>query len=113
MISYGKEYFGGSVGDGLTKKAGMEQPLHYWVPSIAPSGMTFYDGDKYPGWKGSAFVGSLKFGLLVRLSFAGNQLQEERMLNGAIGRVRDVKQGPDGYLYLLTDQDEGGLYRME
>lgn len=113
VISYGKEYFGGSVGDGLTKKAGMEQPLHYWVPSIAPSGMTFYDGDKYPGWKGSAFVGSLKFGLLVRLNFAGNQLQEERMLNGAIGRVRDVKQGPDGYLYLLTDQDEGGLYRLE
>lgn len=113
VISYGKEYFGGSVGDGLTAKAGMEQPLHYWVPSIAPSGMTFYDGEKYPGWKGSAFVGSLKFGLLVRLSFAGDQIQEERMLNGKIGRIRDVKQGADGYLYLLTDQDEGGLYRME
>ncbi len=113
VISYGEEYFGGSVGEGLTQKAGMEQPLHYWVPSIAPSGMTFYNGDKYPGWKGSLFVGSLKFGLLVRLSFASDQVNEERMLDGQIGRVRDVQQGPDGYLYLLTDQDEGGLYRLE
>ncbi|MGB1009518.1 MAG: PQQ-dependent sugar dehydrogenase [Thiolinea sp.] len=113
VISYGEEYFGGSIGEGLTEKAGMEQPLHYWVPSIAPSGMAFYNGDKYPGWKGSLFVGSLKFGLLVRLSFTGDVVKEERMLDGAVGRIRDVLQGPDGYLYLLTDQDEGGVYRLE
>lgn len=113
VISYGDEYWGGSVGEGLTEKAGMEQPLYYWVPSIAPSGMAFYTGDRYPDWKGNLFVGSLKFRTLVRLSLEGNKVvSEERLLKGEIGRIRDVQQAPDGYLYLLTDESDGGLYRL-
>ncbi|MEZ5537857.1 MAG: PQQ-dependent sugar dehydrogenase [Thiolinea sp.] len=113
VISYGEEYGGGDVGDGLTGQTGMEQPLHYWTPSIAPSGMVFYTGDRYPGWKGSVLVGSLKFELLLRLTLEGNKVvSEERLLEDAIGRIRDVQQGPDGYVYLLTDESDGGLYRL-
>ena len=114
VISYGKEYFSlAPVGEG-THKAGMRQPVHYWVPSIAPSGMTFYTGQRFPGWQGDLFVGSLKFGQLVRLEVAGGQVvHEERMLNGAFGRIRDVRQGPDGLLYLLTDEGNGRLLRLE
>lgn len=114
VVTYGEEYGGGVVGDGETDAQGMEQPLHYWVPSIAPSGMTFYTGDRYSGWKGSLLVGSLKFNRLVRLTLVGNKVAaEERLLEDAVGRVRDVQQGPDGYVYVLTDEDEGGLYRLE
>jgi glucose/arabinose dehydrogenase len=92
----------------------MEQPVHYWDPSIAPSGMTFYTGDRYPGWKGSLFVGSLKFGLLSRLTLEGNRVvSEERLLTDLGARVRDVRQGPDGYLYLLTDESNGRILRLE
>nr|CAA6822537.1 MAG: PQQ-dependent oxidoreductase, gdhB family [uncultured Thiotrichaceae bacterium] len=114
VISYGEEYGGGAVGAGLNAQTGLEQPLHYWTPSIAPSGMTFYTGDRYLGWKGNLFVGSLKVSALVRLTFEGNKvISEERLLEDEIGRIRDVQQAPDGYLYVLTDESDGGLYRVE
>lgn len=114
IISYGEQYGGGPIGEGKTKQTGMEQPLHYWTPSIAPSGMTFYSGDNYSGWNGSLFVGSLKFSKLVRLTLVGGKVAaEENLLEGEIGRIRDVQQGPDGYLYLLNDEANGSLYRLE
>ncbi len=113
VISYGREYSGGKIGEG-TSKPGLEQPLHYWDPSIAPSGMTFYTGDKVPAWKGSLFVGALKFQLLARLEVDGNRIvKEERLLEDMGDRIRDVVQGPDGYLYLLTDEDDGRILRLE
>lgn len=102
VITYGREYHGPKIGEG-TAKTGMEQPLHYWVPSIAPSGMAFYTADALPGWQGSVLVGALKSQELARLQFdtAGRLVHEERIPIGA--RVRDVRQGPDGAVYLLTD----------
>ncbi len=113
VITYGVNYvIGTQVGEG-THKAGMEQPIYYWVPSIAPSGMAFYTGDRFKNWKGDLFVGSLKFQLLVRLELEGDKIvHEERMLQGRLGRIRDVRQGPDGLLYLLTDEDNGKLIRL-
>ncbi|MGC1507557.1 PQQ-dependent sugar dehydrogenase [Ketobacter sp.] len=113
VITYGENYGGGKIGEG-TEKAGMEQPFYYWVPSIAPSGMTFYSGDAYPQWKGDLFVGSLKFQQLVRLELKQDKVVgEERMFKKEIGeRVRDVVQGPDQLLYLLTDEDNGKIYRI-
>ena len=91
----------------------MEQPIYYWVPSIAPSGMTFYDGEAFPKWKNSLFIGSLKFKLLVRLEFEGNSIvKEQRLLENEFGRIRDVRQGPDGFIYLLTDAGNGKLIRI-
>lgn len=114
VISYGEEY--GTdipVGEG-THKAGMQQPLYYWVPSIAPSGMAFYTAERFPQWQGNLFVGSLKFRLLVRLELDGERVvHEERLLRNELGRIRDVRQGPDGYLYLLTDAGNGKLVRLE
>jgi glucose/arabinose dehydrogenase len=113
VISYGREYSGEKIGEG-TQKPGLEQPVYYWDPSIAPSGMTFYTGDKFPAWKGSLFVGALKFQLLARLEVDGNRIvKEERLLEGMGDRIRDVLQGPDGYLYLLTDDDDGRILRLE
>jgi len=114
VITYGVNYgIGTKIGEG-TSKPGMAQPLHYWVPSIAPSGMAFYTGDKFPAWRGSLFVGALRDQLLVRLRLDGDKVvKEERMLQGAVGRIRDVRQGPDGYLYLLTDSSSGALIRLE
>lgn len=114
VISYGAEYGSGiAVGEGQ-RKAGMQQPIHYWVPSIAPSGMAFYQGDKFPQWQGNLFVGSLKFQLLVRLELEGAKVvRESRLLKGELGRIRDVRSGPDGYLYLLTDAANGALIRLE
>jgi glucose/arabinose dehydrogenase len=113
VITYGHEYGTGfKIGD--TKKTGMEQPVHYWDPSIAPSGMAFYDGDKFPHWRGSVFVGALKFQLLARLVLDGEKIvREERLLEGQVGRIRDVRSGPDGYLYLLIDSNPGKLLRLE
>ena len=113
VITYGVNYGTGTpIGEG-THKDGMAQPLHYWVPSIAPSGMTFYDADAFPAWRGSLFVGSLKFRLLVRLELRDDKVaHEERLLAGELGRIRDVRQGPDGLLYLLTDEDDGQLVRL-
>lgn len=114
IITYGKEYSGGKVGDGLKQKPGLQQPLYYWDPSIAPSGMTFVSGDKYPQWQGDVLVGALKFQLIAHLKLNGNQVtQETRHLEGDIGRIRDIQQAPDGFIYLLTDESNGGLYRLE
>lgn len=113
VISYGRHYSGLKIGEG-TKKAGMEQPIHYWDPSIAPSGLAFYTGDKYPKWTGNLFVGALKFRLLVRLELDGTKVvHEERLVKDLGKRIRDVRQGPDGYLYLLTDADPGQILRLE
>jgi glucose/arabinose dehydrogenase len=114
IITYGVNYvIGTSIGEG-THKQGMQQPNYYWVPSIAPSGMAFYSADKFPNWKGSLFVGSLKFQLLVRLILDGDKVVgEERLLKGELGRIRDVRTGPDGFLYLLTDEPNGKLIRLE
>jgi glucose/arabinose dehydrogenase len=113
IISYGTEYSGAKIGEG-TSKPGLEQPIYYWDPSIAPSGMTFYTGDKFPAWRGNLFVAALKFHMLVRLEVEGDRvIAEERMLEGLGQRLRDVVQGPDGYLYLLTDEDDGRILRIE
>jgi aldose sugar dehydrogenase len=114
VITYGVQYvIGTQIGEG-THKAGMEQPLHKWVPSIAPSGMAFYTGDKFPKWRGSLFVGALKAQLLVRLELDGEKVvREERLLEGVLGRIRDVRTGPDGYIYLLTDESRAVLARLE
>jgi glucose/arabinose dehydrogenase len=113
IITYGENYGGGPIGDGITARAGLEQPLHYWVPSIAPSGMAFLTSDRYgPDWKGSLFIGSLKFGYLDRVELADGKVAREHKLLAGIGRVRDVRQGPDGLLYLLTDSADGRLLRL-
>jgi len=114
VITYGVNYgIGTKIGEG-THKPGMAQPLHYWVPSIAPSGMAFYTGDKFPRWRGDLFIGALRDQMLVRLKLDGEKVvREERMLKNALGRIRDVRNGPDGYLYLLTDEANGVLVRLE
>jgi len=114
VITYGVNYgIGTKIGEG-THKAGMAQPLHKWVPSIAPSGMAFYTGDRFPRWKGDLFVGALKDQMLVRLKLDGEKvIREERLLQGVLGRIRDVRAAPDGYLYLLTDASNGTLVRLE
>jgi aldose sugar dehydrogenase len=113
VITHGIDYSGLPIGEGKAKP-GMAQPLHYWVPSIAPSGMAFYTGDAFPDWRGDLFVGALKDKLLARLELDGERVvAEERLLEGTIGRIRDVETGPDGFLYLLTDERDGGLYRLE
>jgi len=112
VISYGVDYSGARIGEG-TEKPGMEQPVHYWDPSIAPSGMTFYDGNAFPDWRGDLFVGSLKFGYLARLEVEdGRIVGEEKLLRDLDRRVRDVRQGPDGNLYLLTDEEDGRILRL-
>lgn len=113
-ITYGVNYGSGTtIGEG-TAKAGMEQPLYYWVPSIAPSGMAYYSGKVFKKWKGNLLVGSLKFRLLARLEMSGEKvIHEERLLQGVFGRVRDVREGPDGLIYLLTDSDNGQLIRLQ
>ena len=113
VITYGVEYvIGTRIGEG-TEKPGMAQPLYKWIPSIAPSGMSFYNGDVFPRWRGSLFVGSLKFGLLVRLELDGEKVVAEERLLTDVGRIRDVREGPDGFIYLLTDATDGRLLRLE
>jgi glucose/arabinose dehydrogenase len=91
----------------------MEQPVHYWDPSIAPSGMMIYSGKLWPDWQGDIFVGALKFKLISRLDReSGNITGEERLFKGEYGRVRDVREGPNGAIWFLTDEDEGALYRI-
>lgn len=114
VTSFGVEYGSGTrIGEGPTK-SGIEQPLTHWVPSIAVSGMAFLTSERYAGWKGSLFVGSLRAQSLVRLELDGERvLKEERHLVGQLGRIRDVRQGPDGWLYLLTDHSDGRIVRIE
>ena len=114
VITFGENYGGGAIGEGLTARPGMEQPLHHWTPSIAPSGMAFLRSDRYgTAWQGNLFVGSLKFRYLARLELQnGRVVREERLLPQLGQRVRDVRQGPDGLLYLLTDENDGQLLRV-
>ena len=113
VISYGVHYSGLKIGVG-THKEGMEQPVYYWDPSIAPSGMAFYTGDRFPAWKGNLLVGALKGRMLVRLELDGEKVvKEERILREMNKRIRDVRQGPDGFIYLLTDETNGRILRLE
>ena len=102
-ITYGREYSGAKVGEGLTEKAGMEQPVHYWTPSIAPSGMVFLTGERYPQWSGNLFVSALALQHVARLVLKDGKVVEQEKLFEGYTRFRDVRQGPDGSLYLLTD----------
>lgn len=115
LVTFGENYGGGRIGEGLTSLPGMEPPLHVWTPSIAPSGMAFVTGDRYaPAWRGRLLVGSLKFRQLVRLTLKDGRVEaEERLLPGIGQRVRDVRQGPDGLIYLLTDAEDGRLLRLQ
>ncbi|HSJ30473.1 MAG TPA: PQQ-dependent sugar dehydrogenase [Longimicrobiales bacterium] len=113
VITYGINYNGEKISD-IQAKEGMEQPLHYWVPSIATSGIAIYAGDRFPSWRGDVFVGGLAGQHLarVRLDADRRKVEEEKLLEG-IGRVRDVRSGPDGYLYLLIDAPDAPLVRIE
>jgi aldose sugar dehydrogenase len=112
VITYGRDYSGASIGEG-TAKAGMEQPVYYWDPVIAPTGAVWYTGDKYPGWTGSLFVGSMQPGALVRLTVENGRVTREERYLGELGdRIRDVQQGPDGLLYLVTDEGDGRVLRV-
>jgi glucose/arabinose dehydrogenase len=112
VITHGIGYSYLPIGEG-THKEGMAQPIHYWDPSIAPSGMAFYTGDAFPDWRGDLFVGALRDKMLVRLELDGERVvEEERLLENEIGRIRDVRQGPDGHLFLLTDERNGGVWRL-
>jgi glucose/arabinose dehydrogenase len=114
VITYSENYGGGKIGDGITAKAGMEQPVYQWTPSIAPSGMTFLRSDRYgKEWQGDLFVGSLKFRYLARLELKdGKVVREEKLLQDFKQRIRDVREGPDGLLYVLTDESDGQLLRL-
>jgi glucose/arabinose dehydrogenase len=113
LVSHGVNYDGSPVGTGKATMAGVDDPLWDWTPSIAPSGMAFYTGDLFPAWKGNLFNGALKFQLLSRLEIKdGKVIKEERMLQGLNERIRDVRQGPDGALYLLTDNSAGRILRV-
>ena len=114
MITYGREYSGRTVGEGLKAREGMEQPVIYWDPSIAPSGMAFYTGDHFPSWKGDLFVGALAGRQLRRLDVENRRIMgQEVIIDQSLGRIRDVRTGPDGFLYVLTDGEEASLYRLE
>ena len=113
LVSFGVNYDGSKIGTGKSEGPGLEAPLWHWTPSIAPSGMTFYTGDLFPALKGSLFNGALKFQLLSRLDVKGDKVvKEERLLQGLQERIRDVRQGPDGALYLLTDDNAGRILRV-
>jgi glucose/arabinose dehydrogenase len=112
VITYGADYSGLPIGEG-TEKEGLEQPLHYWDPSVSPSGLDFYDGALMQEWQGDLFAGGLSGQVLVRLDVEGDEIVgEERLFEGQLGRIRDVRTGPDGALYLLTDAGNGQLFRV-
>ncbi len=116
IIAYGIEYWGGAITGDLTAQAGLEQPLYYWDPVIAPSGMLFYTGALFPAWRGSLFIGGLASTNLVRLDLQGERVVgEERLLKDLLpraARIRDVRQGPDGAIYLLTDSTPGRILKL-
>jgi glucose/arabinose dehydrogenase len=116
VIAYGIEYGGSPITGGITAKEGLEQPAYYWDPNIAPSGMLFYTGDLFPAWKGSLFIGGLASTSLVRLALDGDKVVgEERLLQElepAPERIRDVVQGPEGAIYLLTDNTRGRILKL-
>ena len=113
ILSYGREYFGGQIGDGQTQAPDFADPVWVWVPSIAPSGMAFYTGDMFPEFKGDLLVGSLKFRSLYHIRLEGGRpVSEQALLKREIGRVRDVAMAADGSILLLSDEENGGLYRL-
>ena len=114
VITYGVNYVTGTkIGEG-TDKAGMAQPVKYWTPSPALSGLAFYEGDKFPKWRGDALMGTLRAGALIRVRIDGERfVEDEFMLKGELPRVRDVRVSPDGYVYLLTDNSRGAILRLE
>ncbi|WP_295500841.1 PQQ-dependent sugar dehydrogenase [Limnohabitans sp. Rim8] len=114
VITYGVNYgLGTRIGEGQAKP-GMVQPIYKWVPSIAPSGMAFVSGSQFPQWQGDLLMGALRGQILVRLVLDGEKvLREERLLQGRAGRIRDVRMGPDGLVYLLSDGPDGALMRLE
>ena len=114
VISHGVNYGGGKIGEGTSAKEGMEQPVHHWTPSIAPSGMAFLRSDRYgKSWQGNLFVGALKAQHLVRLELReGKVVREEQLLKNLNRRIRDVREGPDGLLYVLTDESTGQRHRL-
>jgi glucose/arabinose dehydrogenase len=114
VITYGMDYSGAYVSP-YTQRAGLEQPLIYWTPSIAPSGLAIYRGDKFPAWNGDLFVGALAFKHLrrVHLDAQGNVISQEQLLNDKHWRIRDVRVSPDGYLYVSTDEADGRVLRLE
>ncbi len=113
VVAYGEEYSGAPIAGAVTAREGTEQPVYYWDPVIAPSGAQFYTGDAFPEWKGSLFVGGLKDKKLVRLTLDNNRVTgEEHLLTDRGQRVRDVRQGPDGALYVVTDEKNGELWKI-
>ncbi len=113
LATHGIDY-NGSIITPNKSLPGMEDPVRFWVPSISPSGLCFYTGDKFPGWKGSAFTGALSNYALFRIELDGERwLGEERLIADQLPYIRDVRPGPDGFIYLVTHTDEGGLYRLE
>ena len=113
LVSYGEEYSGEPIPGAVTAREGYEQPVYYWDPVIAPSGMQFYTGDAFPAWRGSLFIGGLVREGLVRLVIEGNRVVgEEHLLTEREQRVRDVRQGPDGALYVVTDERDGELWKI-
>jgi glucose/arabinose dehydrogenase len=120
IVSYGRAYTGERTGGrsgpttGLVSMPGFEDPILVWLPSIAPSGLAFYTGDQFPGWKGNIFVGGMRSTLLQRIAMNANGvILQENLLTDLKQRIRDVKQGPDGLLYVLTDENKGALLRIE
>ena len=112
VISYGVDYSGVTIGEG-SEKEGFEQPLHHWDPSISPSGLDFYEGALMPDWQGDLLLGGLSGAMLVRLDMDGDAVVgEEQLFGGQLGRVRDVRVGADGAVYLLTDEENGKLIRV-
>ena len=112
VIGFGIDYNGARIHEG-SRKPGMEQPVHYWVPSIAPSGMTFYNGARLPAWRGNLFVGALAAKMLSRLELDGEKVvKEEPLLTDMGERIRDVREGPDGALWLVTDNAAGRILRI-
>lgn len=113
IVSYGEEYSGAPIDNSATSREGFVQPVYYWDPVIAPSGAQFYTGDLFPAWRGSFFVGALKDQRLVRLVIENDRVVgEEHLLAGRGQRIRDVRQGPDGALYIVTDEDNGELWKI-
>lgn len=113
LATYGEEYSGEPITGAVTAREGYEQPIYYWDPVIAPSGMEFYTGDAFPAWRGSVFVGGLASQRLVRLVIKDNRVAgEEHLLTDRGQRIRDVRQGPDGALYVVTDESNGELWKI-
>ncbi len=113
MITYGREYSGDLIDNGLTAQAGMQQPVYFWTPDIAPSGLVIYRGGMFPQWKGDLFVSALVGKKLVRLQMRdGHVTGEEAMLTDRCQRIRNVSQAPDGSLYVLTDEESGAVLRI-